>query len=325
MKYTFITILHNLEFESVKNKGVEFFSRARFSNRTGVIQKLLNSDLVKYNVGVHSVDEFEGVVYCYVKNEIEYIKTKEDMDQVGSNLTFHLLRIVQSFLTELWEVKDNNIYVRDGFLIAYENDIENGFTYKASLSAIFSKSTLCNDKTLYKDSELNVAIEKFKKNEKENLFNENTDYKIPTDEVFFKNKKSTRIDRAHYFVLSARGSSIFPMKIVYYCTALECLFSTAKTEMNYRIAERVALMLGNNKSDKRKYFDLIKKTYDVRSTIVHGSSLKGNSEELKNISEDLDQALRELLTTQNDIFDKEEKDMEKYFLDLVFDNKFKGD
>ncbi|MFC9707274.1 hypothetical protein ACFTRD_03860 [Paenibacillus sp. NPDC056933] len=326
MKYKFITIMHNLKFDSIRNKGVRFFPGARFSNRKEILNELFNSDLMKYTVGIHSINEFEGKVYCYVTSELENIKTKEEMDKLGSSLTFYLLRIVQSFLTELWEVKDNNIYVRDGFLVAYDDIIEDGFTYKASLSAIFSNSTLYDDETLYTRSELDIAIEKFLDNAKEkNIFDKEFDYKTPTDEIFFKNKKSTRMERAYYFVLSARGSSTLPMKIVYYCTALECLFSTAKTEMNYRIAERVALMLGDNESEKRKYFNLIKKTYDVRSTIVHGSSLKGKSEELEDVSKGLDQVMRKLLTAKNDIFDKEDKEMENYFLDLVFDSGVKDD
>lgn len=326
MKYTFITIMHNLKFDSVMNKGIKFFPGARLSNRKEILNELFDSNLMKYTVGIHSINEFEGRVYCYVTSELEKIKTKEDMDKIGNGLTFHFLRIVQSFLMELWEVKDNNIYVRDGFLVAYDDVIEEGFTYKASLSAIFSNSTLYDDETLYTRSELDLAIEKFQDNaEESSIFDKEFDYKTPTDEVFFKNQKSTRMERAFYFVLSARGASTLPMKIVYYCTALECLFSTAKTEMNYRIAERVALMLGNNESEKRKYFNLIKKTYNVRSTIVHGSSLKGKSEELEDVSEGLDQVMRKLLTAKNDIFDKEDKEIENYFLDLIFDSGVKED
>jgi len=318
--------MHNLKFDSVMNKGIKLFPGARLSNGNELLRNLFNYDLMKNTVGSHSLDEFEGKVYCYITNELMEIKTKEDMDKIGTSFTFYLLRIVQSFLMDLWEVKDNNIYARDGFLVVYEDSIENGFTYKSSLSAIFSNSTLDSNETWYTRGELDQAIKKFQENVSDMFkFDSSINYKTPTDDIFFKNKNSNRMERAFYFVLAARGNSALPMKIVYYCTALECLFSTAKTEINYRIAERIALMLGDNGTERKRYFNLIKKAYDVRSTIVHGSSLKGKSEELEEVSKGLDQVLRKLMITDNDIFNKEDKEIEDYFLNIIFDSGSKED
>ncbi|WP_175423365.1 MULTISPECIES: hypothetical protein [Bacillus] len=76
--------------------------------------------------------------------------------------------------------------------------------------------------------------------------------KHPDADILFKNKGSKRLDRAHYFTLGARVSSILPMKIASYCNALECLFTTDKSEVSRKIAERVALMLGTSDESKKE-------------------------------------------------------------------------
>lgn len=128
------------------------------------------------------------------------------------------------------------------------------------------------------------------------------------------------MQRAYYFVLNARGSSILPMKIVSYCSAFECLFTNAKSEINHKIAERVAHFIGDAVDEKKELYKLIKKAYDVRSTIVHGSSLKGKSEDLKDISKSLDSILRKLLKQDSDIFSKNDNELEAFFIDLLFSN-----
>lgn len=321
MKFRFLTIMHNMKLQTIKNRGVTLYPGARLSNGSQILEQSFNNSLLRYTAGFHSINEFENTVYFYIDDEFKHIETKEEMDKVGSKYTFYFLRKIQLFLNILWEMKDNNVYIRDGFLIVYDDNIEEGFTYKASLSAIFTHSTLDRNETIFSNEEMNKAIIKFQEVIKNDKFDSNNDidyYKHPTDNIFFKHNKSERMERAYYFVLNARGSSILPMKIVSYCTALECLFSTAKTEINHRIAERVALIIGDTNDEKKKYYSFIKKAYDVRSTIVHGSSIKGKSEDLKEISKELDDILRKLVTEDNEIFTKNDCEIDNYFLDLLF-------
>lgn len=57
--------------------------------------------------------------------------------------------------------------------------------------------------------------------------------KYPDFSHFYKNSNAQRMKKAQYFLAGARMNAAIPMKIVSYCTALECLFSTAKTEINH--------------------------------------------------------------------------------------------
>jgi hypothetical protein len=321
MKYRFITILHNLRLETIKNKGTEVFPGARLSNGTRVLEQTLEP--IRYNLGIHSKDEFKDKTYLYIDGEYKDINTKEEMDEIGTERTYFFLRQAQFFVHQLWKIKDNNVYVRDGFLFAYNNRIDQGgVTYKASLSEIFTYATCEQKESIYTDTELQKAINDYTPPTLEDFDKDSFGGKYPNSNHLFKSNGSNRMDRAVYFTHYARKSHILPMKIVLYCTALECLFTVGKTEINHKIAERVAVMLGTSKESKKLLFDLIKDAYNYRSTVMHGQHLKGTESALIEFSKGLDGVLRKLIVDNNDIFSKSDKEMEKFFLDLLFaDNK----
>ncbi|MGG0256644.1 hypothetical protein ABEY61_29340 [Bacillus toyonensis] len=137
-------------------------------------------------------------------------------------------------------------------------------------------------------------------------------------DILLKKKGSKRRQRAFYFTVVAQSSSVMPIKIVNYCNALECLFTTGKSEVNHKIAERVAIMLGTSFENKKALFDLIKKAYNIRSEMVHGQALKAKEEDLVVVSKGLDNVLRELIVANHDVFSKSDKEMDNFFLDLLF-------
>lgn len=77
-------------------------------------------------------------------------------------------------------------------------------------------------------------------------------------------------------------------------------------------------MIGTSSEEKKDLFKFIKKAYDYRSTIVHGSSLKGNDETTAEISVRLDEILRQLLTSDHEVFKKADVDIDNFFIDLIF-------
>lgn len=325
MKYRFITILHNLKLEKRKNRGIEIFKGARISNGPEVLSSTLNTLLMKSTAGVHSIDEFKDSVYFYIDGEFEEIKTQQHMDEVGGMYTFFFLRQAQQFVAQLWQVKDNNVYVRDGFLINYYREIEDGRTFKASLSEIYTYSHNMKEDSngvplvsLFTDSEISAAVHDFSPFELNQMHE--TDGKYVSSDIFFKSSGFERVERAFYFTMNARKSPVLPMKIVFYCTALECLFTSGKSEINHKIAERVALMLGTNGEKKKELYDLVKKAYDTRSTVIHGSSLKGRDNDLSSISEGLDEVLRSLIKGNHEVFSKKDKEIDAFFVNLLFNN-----
>lgn len=318
MKYRFITILHNMELDRVTNKGIKIFPGARISNGSKVISETMDTRLMYETLGFHSTNEFKDTVYFYLDGEMKDIKMKEEMDRVGAEYTFLFLRQAQSFVHNLWEVKDNNVYVRDGFLLAYENQMEDGFTFKASLSEIFTYSTGERKGSRFSENELATAIRNFEPPTKENYDEESMGGKFPRSQHLFKSEGSTRIKRADYFTIGARNSSILPMKIMSYCTALECLFTTGKSEVNHKMAERVACLLGTSAESKKRLFQVVKDAYNYRSSLVHGQALKGKDDDLVSISQGLDDILRQLLVNEHEIFFKNDKEMDEFFINLLF-------
>lgn len=77
-------------------------------------------------------------------------------------------------------------------------------------------------------------------------------------------------------------------------------------------------MLGTSEDSKKHLFKIIKKAYNCRSAIVHGQYLKGTEDDLVNISKELDYILRNLITTNHDIFSKKDNEMEEFFLITFF-------
>lgn len=322
MKYRFIAVLHNLKLDGIKNRGVEIFPGARVSNSSDVVKQTITTQLANETLGFHSINEFKDNSYIYIDGELETIATKideEDFNKRNSHICFALLRKVQFFIACLWKIKDNNVYIRDGFLIIYDGEIEDGMTYKSSLSEVFSNSDTKMNVSHFSDHEIRRALTILNSSIPEafNIFDFGG--KKPSSDHLYKNKEYNRIDRAEYFVISARRNAIIPMKIMSYCNALECLFTTSKTEVNHKISERVAALLGSSLESRKKYFKIIKNAYTARSSIVHGQTLSKESDDiLSELSRELDKILRELIVGDNEVFYKNDKEIEEFFTDLLF-------
>ncbi|MEI3614225.1 hypothetical protein [Pseudogracilibacillus sp. SO30301A] len=115
------------------------------------------------------------------------------------------------------------MYVRDGFLIVYQNQFEDGFTYKASLSEIFTYATGEQKQSIFTDSEISKAIKDFQPPTMKDLAEDSFGGKLPNSNHLFNDYGSNRFVRVSYFLGIARTNYILPMKILSYCTALECL------------------------------------------------------------------------------------------------------
>ncbi|PFB58599.1 HEPN domain-containing protein [Bacillus cereus] len=318
MKYRFIATLHNMKLSNVKNKGTEIFPGARISNGSKSISDTLDTNLVRHTMGSITSESIKNSTYVYIDGEFEDIHNIEQMDKVGTQRTFSFLRQIEHFTHELWKVKDNNVYVIDGYLFAYNKHFEDGYTYKASLTGLYSYSTYEQNESCFSDSQLTTAIQNFVPLSKDEFNEENFGGKHPDVDILLKNKGSKRMLRALYFTVGARSSSVMPRKIVNYCNALECLFTTGKSEVNHKIAERVAIMLGTTFESKKNLFQLVKKAYNFRSEMVHGQALKAKEEDLVIVSQGLDNVLRELIVENHGVFSKDDKEMDDFFLDLLF-------
>lgn len=321
MKYRFITILHNLNIDQLEHNEIELAINGKISNKKERLKETFNNNLSIGTLGVHSIDEFYNQSFFFFDGSFDENISESQFHERGTRFTFALLRLIQHFVFELWKIKDNNIYVRDGFLFVYNSQLKDGFTFKASLSEITSYSNMNTQKSIFLEKELIQANCIMKDISMEKLFLDSFNYKQSTHDHFFKSSNSERFDRAWYFILNARSASTFPMKIVSFCTALECFFTTGRSELIHRIAERVAILVENEQNKRVETYNLIKKAYDIRSTIVHGSILKGKHEDLEEISFKLDNILRILVSKYYKLFTKKDQDLDDYFLNRLFSKK----
>ncbi|MEB2294465.1 hypothetical protein [Priestia megaterium] len=319
MKYRFIAPLHFMELEALKNKGTRIMYGARISNGRKILDETIGTKLMSATLGVHSLREFNDSVYVYIDNELDEIQTREQMDQAGSSLTFLHLRQMQHFTHELWKIKDNSVYVRDGFLLAYPSNgtFEDGCTYKASLSEVFTCSNCEIKPTKFSDVEVTKASEWYKSSKLLTHNAREDGGKLPDARPLIKGETpSTRMTRAIYFTDTARKNAVLPTKIVSYCTALECLFTTKAFKISTTVASRTANMLGGNDAAYISAFDLVKEAYKYRSIIVHGQSLEGDEETLARICRRLDIMLRTFIIGDHEIFSKDDKEMDRFFENL---------
>lgn len=293
---------------------IDLKSNGTLCTEKSILDETFKNKMAYDTIGAHDIDEFYNRPFYYLDwNSSENIK-----DFNGYRCTYALLRCIQNFTFDLWHIKDNSVYIFSGFLFEYDNLIADGSTYKGTLTATMSKANLEKSNTLFTERELQPVISEMPPIVIDDLLKKESDYFTPTSEHFFKSGGLDRIGRASYFALEARTRHTYPTKIVSYITAMECLFTTSTSELSHRISERAAILTDGTKEAKLETYKLLKKAYDVRSKIVHGSTLTGRNDDLKEITIGLDHILRELLTRKNEIFTKSNDQIDDYFLNKLF-------
>lgn len=336
MKFTFFTAMHNMELGGEKNKGskIKFNEHiGRITNNPRYFNKFISNPHTENNVGTFSIEELteEEATYIYISGDFADISSHKEFYEKKPGYTFYLLREVEEFIHYLWAVKDNNVYVRDGFLFVYEDNEKDVTIFKASLSTIYSFADLrFDEKALFSDLEIKQANDFMKSNlfsvtegEKETPeeINYYSEYKYVTADIFYYKDDNNRFMRALFFSLSARGSSHVPIKIMYYINALECLFTTSHAELSHKIAERVAILLGESKDERLNLFETIRSAYNIRSKVVHGSKFSKKDKNLSEISISLDEIIRTILIHHKMFFDKNDTELEDKFKQLLFSEK----
>lgn len=127
MKYRFLCAIYFLGLE--KDNMTISLPSGKISNEKGLLKQTFDNILSVGTLGVHSIDEFyDASAYYVVDGEFADALTKEDCDACGTQVTFALLRQIQSFIGNLWKLRDICAYVRDGFLYAYDKNLEKGCT-----------------------------------------------------------------------------------------------------------------------------------------------------------------------------------------------------
>lgn len=315
MKYRFIAVVHFLTLDK-PNCIIPLLS-GMLSNKSSLLKGILSykSRLALGTMGVHSIDEFRDKSFYLVNGEFDASKTQEKVNSFGTMMAFGLLRQIQSLTNDLWSIRDNSVYVRDGFLFVYENDFDDGVSFKASLSTINSKASGLIEDVIFSKGEIEGIADNMLVIPLDEMCS-GANYRNATQFQYFKSAKMGRKAIAELYVFHARASASLPMKVLMYITAMEALVSTSTAELSHQVAERVAVLLGNDASASIAIYNDIKKGYGYRSKTAHGEALNGTEQDVVALLERLDDYLRQLLRLDVP-YNFESGQINEFFLDKL--------
>lgn len=312
MKYRFIAVVHNLQLEKPECRIP--LTSGMVSNKASLLKGILSykNKLALDTIGVHSIDEFQEATFYLVDGEFDKAVTTENVNQYGSMIAFAMLRQIQSITDNLWLNRDNAVYIRDGFLFVYDEVLDDGMTFKASLSTINTRASGKRGVDCFSKDEIEDAAKGMVVNSLEDVFS-GADYCNATQQQFFKSAKTGRKTIAGFYVFHARAAAALPIKILMYITAMEALVSTSTSELSHQVAERVAVILGRDTTERISIYDEIKKGYGYRSKTAHGEALKGTEEDAMALLEHLDNYLRRLMAFDTP-YELDDEKMNVWFL-----------
>lgn len=314
-RFKFIAVIHNLSLEentTIQNN--DFIITNTPSHIYDIIT--YNSDLALSTLGVHSIDEFIGNTFCMRYGEFDPSISIDDINRCGTQVTFAFLRQLESFVNQLWYIKDNAVYSRDGFLFVYDENIDDGVTFKGSLSEVISCASTQVDKINFSREEILQALNNTGKISINEIFESDLNFRIATQFQYFKNSGLDRKSYAFLYIHFARAHSSMALKILMYVTAMEALVSTSTTELSHQVSERVAILIGDNPIERNTIYKTIKKSYNLRSKAAHGDFIKGDQEEVANLLVLIDNYLRRLMKLEQPYMLNSDN-MNQYFIDKL--------
>lgn len=287
-----------------------------------IVTKLISDRMKLAMGGLEYLDLIGGrspAVFTYATAEVSY--------QPLQILAVWHNRIYE-FLFCLWLIRDNSLNASLGFVFSVNTEGKDVGSSN-SRSALYTCANGCRRSVEFSRAELVEARDLYERFQhigkgKKRPFSLNPVEQVePTGRVMSADAVPA-LWRASYFVDSARDCSDLAVKVAHYTTCLEVLFSTDSSEISYKLAERVALFLGDTFEERKRLFDRVKRLYSVRSKVVHGDVFsEKKTKSVGAISQDADDLLRRvmrrILVSEElcELFEGTPESKEEYFVDLV--------
>ncbi len=327
MKFTliFLAPVHSLKIKDDLGEGLEIVKGIFLSNSIEFLEREILSEDLKGKMGSLNYNELKEMgIFAYWISTIhsdEPISYKNKTKQLETKL-----RVLVDYLSVFWFSMDNSVDASKGFMdIIDENnnhdigtsDIPHSVTKSNGHTSVFvlDKSDIENS-IKYFHFILKLRSDEF----------DTTRVEEEYQDLVVLSRAIGIVTRAGYFIFAARTSRQLPAKILSYCTCLESLFLREKSELTNKLATRIALFLSKKPIERHSLFKDIKKAYDVRSKMVHGSQREGiKPQDVLKASALLDDVVRRSFRTiiENEelrsIFqDKDNPAFEKYMNELMF-------
>lgn len=287
---TIIVSIHNLKLS--RNTIFPLNDIVTLSNDISLLNNIIQNENVKILLGLNEINFItKNETFLLIKQSIDKnlndFNEKEVLSQTLSNIQI----LCQCF----WLVKDNTIRSELGHLIYYSDESKSIYLHTNLWS---STLTNCYGNNI-EPVELNLE-EILLSNSAFSTLAENLYKSININKNAKLTSKQTRLNRAFYFLQSARQSEDIGTKIAHYCSVLESLFSLSNSELRHRLSETVCFFLGNNKKARIEIYKKVQTAYDIRSSIVHGEGIsekfiKNDFKLLFEVSKNTDDILRKCL------------------------------
>jgi hypothetical protein len=312
---TFLVTLHHLKIPENLGIGIELDKNVFLTNDDETIKGLIPEKLIP-GIGL---SEYRNIINA---GAIVYTNAQLQIDKFDERLALiKFLKLSALLCQAFWLIKDNSVCTDLGHLIYKKN--ESISLHSNYFSSQYFNCTGETSKTDFSVDELNLLAhyQYFFFHLSENKSNHNYSALVT---------EHNRIQRASFFLQSARSQNDIGIRISHFCSAFECLFSISNSELRHRLAETISLILGKGSEEKGKiYFD-IQKAYDLRSSITHGDPipakyLKNQYQMMKDVCYNCDEYMRKIfirLTTDNILYHHLSKsgveELQKYFLSYIF-------
>jgi hypothetical protein len=284
--------------------------------------------------------------FGYTAHDLTYIADNQSHGEKIVALAGHAITLqgwFNNFLFLLWFAKDNSIsadfvYIRS-----------NPQIFPSVNTVSINYITMCNNaceqtETIFSEMEINYVYEIQKlikticpgdKNMTEEQKPTIEDIDSPTKlfvNADIQYHDYNRLEKALLFLSRARGEMHLLSKIAAYCSIFECLFSTEKTDINYKISQRIGLYIGNDYDERIYLKKLVSDAYNIRSRYIHGNAISRkdlketgdfNKKNLLRVSREVDNLLRIIITRivlgDHEIFNDDDK-LISFFDTLIFNN-----
>jgi hypothetical protein len=322
-----VAALRSLRILSPTGRGVHVMDGTYISNEAAQVERLVSRPMRVAIGGNEFLSMLDGGTIAYWK---DLPNEPEPAAAVAYVTTW--LHCLRALFMALWLVRDNAVNCETGYL---EHDVPGqGLSHTSNfIAALFSTARGTTDPVAFTVDEIRRAREYFKTFFFPVMFNASPGRDMNEEierltalaqPALISAKGVTRLTRLLYFLSAARSAHDLGVKISLYMTCFEIMFSVESTELTHRLSERVAVFLYTEPGDRLSAYRRMKRGYNIRSKVIHGSVLTNTLErELAEASVEIDELLRRLverLASDPDArltFELDDVKLEDYFLKLT--------
>jgi hypothetical protein len=245
------------------------------------------------------------ILYC--------IKNLPDLKAVEKEMHNFLIR-VEFFSQTVWSLKNSAVNSETCFAILENNNRIDVHTN--NFGSYYYDIKLSREEILLNNPEIEFIKNRY-------FLDEDYDYEIQNSKGSILEKGTPRYQRAIHHFVNARRANTYEFKIAHYCAGYESLLSSSQTELSHQLSERIAILCAKNKFDRFEVYKIAKKIYNIRSKVVHGSTVSlNNLEELTKNADDWARQIDNLIFQDESffeiIFEKDETKIDEYFMRKIF-------